>query len=80
MQSYNLENVRIYEREHKQYRKDITKEDLEQLISLMDTYDTATVCRLLVAFGYSRDVREKQEPTPNLDRSDNLEDFSEVEQ
>ncbi len=80
VQSYNLENVRIYEREHKQYRKDITKEDLEQLISLMDTYDTATVCRLLVAFGYSRDVREKQEPTPNLDMSDNLEDLSEVEQ
>lgn len=79
VQSYNLENVRIYEREHKQYRKDITKEDLEQLISLMDAYDPTTVCRLLVAFGYSRDAREKQESTPNLDTSNDLEDLLEAE-
>jgi hypothetical protein len=80
VQSYNAENVRIYEREHKQFRKDITNDDLEQLIFLMDTYDSATVCRLLVAFGYCRDTREKQGQISNPNGDNDLEDPTEIQQ
>ncbi|GHO88882.1 hypothetical protein [Dictyobacter formicarum] len=66
VQSYNQENVRIYEREHKQYRKDITREDLNQLITLIDAYNAETVCRLLIAFGSSRSTRESQDTAPDM--------------
>lgn len=62
-QSYNQENVRVYQREGKQLRKDVTTEDLEQIIALMDGYEPATIAHLLIAFGYMRDSKDKQDLT-----------------
>ncbi len=74
IQSYNQENVRIYEREHRQLRKDVTAEDLEQVITLMDEYDATTVAHLLIAFGYARDSKDRQDlPAPTQDTDDNTE-------
>ncbi len=61
VQSYNQENARIYERERRQLRKDVTVDDLEQVIALMDEYDATTVAHLLIAFGYARDAKERQD-------------------
>jgi hypothetical protein len=81
VQSYNQENVRIYEREHKQYRKDITREDLSQLISLIDIYNAETVCRLLIAFGSSRSTHMQHDTAPDeLIGMDETEEDLEVEE
>jgi hypothetical protein len=72
VQSYNQENARIYEREHRQLRKDVTADDLEQVITLMDEYDATTVAHLLIAFGYARDPKDRQDqPTTIADTNDN---------
>ncbi len=72
VQSYNQENARIYEREHRQLRKDVTADDLEQVITLMDEYDATTVAHLLIAFGYARDPKDRQDqPTAIPDTNDN---------
>ena len=74
IQSYNQENVRIYEREHRQLRKDVTADDLEQVIALMDEYDATTVAHLLIAFGYARDSKDRQDsPAQTQDTDDNTE-------
>jgi hypothetical protein len=71
VQSYNQENARIYEREHRQLRKDVTADDLEQVIALMDEYDATTVAHLLIAFGYARDPKDRQDqPTAIADTND----------
>ena len=60
MQSYNEENARVYEQTKGQSRrKAITTEDISNIVSLIDTYDSEIICNLLVAFGYARDPKEK---------------------
>jgi hypothetical protein len=62
MQSYNEENVRVYERTKGQSRRGaITTYDIADVVALVDTYGPQTVCNLLVAFGYARDPKEKEE-------------------
>ena len=72
VQSYNQENVRIYEREHRQLRKDVTADDLEQVIALMDEYDATTVAHLLIAFGYARDPKDRQDQPASIPDTDNV--------
>ena len=80
IQSYNQENVRIYEREHRQLRKDVTAEDLEQVITLMDEYGATTVAHLLIAFGYARDSKERQDlPAQTQDTDDNIKSSAEFQ-
>lgn len=80
IQSYNQENVRIYEREHRQLRKDVTAEDLAQVIALMDEYDSTTVAHLLIAFGYARDSKDRQDlPAPTQDTDVNTESPTEIQ-
>jgi hypothetical protein len=80
IQSYNQENVRIYEREHRQLRKDVTADDLEQVIALMDDYDATTVAHLLIAFGYARDLKDRQDlPTPTRDTDNTAEPSTEIQ-
>jgi hypothetical protein len=62
MQSYNEETVRVYERTKGQSRrKAITTEDIASVVSLIDEYGPQTICNLLIAFGYARDPKEKEE-------------------
>lgn len=62
MQSYNEENARVYERtKGKSRRKAITTEDIADVVALVDEYGPQTICNLLVAFGYARDPKAKEE-------------------
>jgi len=64
MQSYNEETVRVYERTKGQARrKAITTEDIASVVVLIDEYGPQTICNLLIAFGYARDPKEKDEDT-----------------
>jgi len=63
MQSYNEENARVREQSKgKAYgRKQITTHDIEAVVALIDEYGPETVCNLLVAFGYARDPKERED-------------------
>jgi hypothetical protein len=79
-QSYNQENVRISARENKQFRKDVTTDDLKQIITLMDEYDSTTVAHLLITFGYARDLKDRQDlPAPTRVTDDNTEPQTEIQ-
>jgi len=61
-QSYNAENARVAERNLDVWRRtNITEEDLEQVVGLVDEYGAEVVAHLLVAFGYAREPREETE-------------------
>lgn len=61
MQSYNAENARVYEKNKKQYRKNILTTDIEGVVHLVDTYGATIVGNLLIAFGYAREPKEEEE-------------------
>jgi len=59
-QSYNAENARVAEKGMEVWRRaNITEEDLEQVVGLVDEYGAEVVAHLLVAFGYAREPREE---------------------
>jgi len=61
MQIYNEENARVYEQSKGDApgRKAIMVSDIEAIVTLIDEYDSVTICNLLIAFGYARDPKEK---------------------
>lgn len=61
MQQYNQENKRVYAREKRPVRADITTHDITDIIQLIDEYDSPTVANLLIAFGYARDPKARGE-------------------
>jgi len=62
MHSYNDESMRVYDRTKGQNRRKlITTHDIDEVVGLVDTYSSKTVCNLLVAYGYARDPREKSD-------------------
>jgi hypothetical protein len=62
MQSYNEENLRVHERtKGASRRKAITTEDIADVVGLIDEYGPQTICHLLIAFGYARDPKAKEE-------------------
>jgi hypothetical protein len=69
-QSYNQENVRVSVRENKHFRKDVTTDDLQQIVALMDEYDPTTVAHLLIAFGYARDPKDRQDIPASIQDTD----------
>ncbi|MHB8170814.1 MAG: hypothetical protein ACYDG6_04635 [Thermincolia bacterium] len=62
VQEYNNENARHAE-QNKETRKNITTQDLEQVIELIenDKYGSELVCMLLLSFGYALEPKEAQE-------------------
>lgn len=60
VQQYNAENARHAE-ESKERRSSITTRDLDQVLDLIKKYGSYLVGMLLLAYGYARDVREKDE-------------------
>lgn len=68
LHDYNRETMQVYER-HKGNppvrRAQVTTEDIQQMVELIDQYGSQTVANLLVAFGYAREPREvEEEPEP----------------
>ena len=63
VQQYNAENVRNRELD-RETRDLITTAELDEVIGLVQRYGSETVCMLLLAYGYARDVTEKVEEPP----------------
>lgn len=64
LHDYNRETAQVHERYKGNppvRRAQVTTEDIEQVVSLIDEYGSKTVGNLLVAFGYARE-RQDQEP------------------
>lgn len=66
MHDYNRENAQKLETRKQQFRSNLTMDDVEAIVQLIDEYDAATIANLLVAFGYARD--------PNLGRKEEGEE------
>ncbi len=72
---YNAENLRVYERRanrmeqngtlsgNPQRRVDVSTDDLLEMAELLDKHDPQTVAMLLIAYGYSKTKREKDDTT-----------------
>jgi hypothetical protein len=87
MQQYVQENKRVFAREKRAVRADITTKDIAELVQLIDEYDTLTVANLLIAFGYARDPKAPEAPigsatetTPETDDPTALETEDDSEQ
>lgn len=52
--AYSRETGRKLETRQQQYRKNITTNDIEAIVDLIDQYDAPTIANLLVAYGYAR--------------------------
>lgn len=70
MQQYNQENKRVYAREKRPVRADITTHDITDIVRLIDEYDSPTVANLLIAFGYARDPKAPSEDSSAGDTPD----------
>jgi hypothetical protein len=65
--AYNDETMRMHERtegkDKTTWRKLVTTQDIEHIVKLIDQYGSKTICNLLVACGYARDVKEQSDGT-----------------
>ena len=62
LHDYNRETMQIFERYKGNppvRRAQVTTEDIQQVVGLIDEYGSQTVANLLVAFGYAREPREE---------------------
>jgi len=60
MQSYNQENAQKLENTGQQMRRDLRTTDVEEVVRLVDEYDSEVVANLLIAYGYAREPREAE--------------------
>lgn len=58
IQRYNAENARVYEVRKVQYRRNVTTDDINAIVELIDAYDAPTIARMLVAYGYARVAKD----------------------
>lgn len=58
---YNHENAQKNETQKKQFRRNITVQDMETVTALIDEYGAETVASLLVAFGFARDPKVSED-------------------
>ena len=65
---YNAENARIKERKGENFipRAAVKQQDIEELAKLIDDYGSNIIGRLLAAYGYALDRKEKVEETENI--------------
>ena len=70
LHDYNRETAQIYERYRGNppvRRATVTTEDVQQVVGLIDEYGSKTVANLLVAFGYARELRDREEENQQSD-------------
>lgn len=58
LHKYNAENVRVMETRSGPYRKSISTEDIDRIVTLIDRFGSQTVANLLIAYGYARVPRD----------------------
>ena len=54
LHKYNAENAQVMETRPRPYRRSIQISDIDDIISLVDEYDSSLICNLLIAYGYAR--------------------------
>src|SRR5690606_23590205 len=59
---YNAENAQVMESRSGPYRRRVRTSDIEEILQLIDEHGSDLVCKLLVAFGYAREPRSREEP------------------
>lgn len=59
IQLYNSENARHAEQRKKERRKNVTTDELDEVITLIDSYGPELTCMLLLAYGYAKEPREE---------------------
>lgn len=59
--SYNTENARVKERKGEAFvtRANVKQQDIEEVISLIDEYGSSVIGKLLAAYGYALDRKDK---------------------
>ena len=57
LHKYNAENAQVLENRSGPYRRSIVTSDIEDIVTLVDTYGSELICQLLLAFGYARSPR-----------------------
>lgn len=76
---YNAENAQLREKKREIYRKNVTTEDLDCLIALVDQFGSRVVCNMLVAYGYAREPYEKSKEAGELPEDNPSEEDEENE-
>ena len=66
VQQYNAENARHAE-ESRERRSNVTTKDLDNVLDLIKNHDPYLVGMLLLAYGYARDVKEKDQANEALE-------------
>ena len=69
MHDYNRENARKLETRKQQFRSNITMDDIEEIVMLIDKFKAPTIANLLVAFGYARDPNLGQKSEDDAEES-----------
>lgn len=88
LQKYNAENAQVMENRSGPYRRSIQTADIDDIVRLIDEYDSRTICNLLIAYGYARsswegEAQEATEAIPDDEvavegtEDDQEEDFEE---
>ncbi len=86
---YNSENLRVSERlnsqdlseeeRRKRRRPDLSTEDIAATTKLLDTCDSTTVAKLLIAFGYAKSPQDPTDPDPETASGETAEGLVEEE-
>ena len=61
LHKYNAKNAQVMETREGPYRRSVRMSDIEEIVRLIDEYGSRTICHLLVAYGYARTSREKDQ-------------------
>lgn len=69
---YNAENAQLREKGRKLFRKNVTTDDLDCLVNLVDRFGSKVICNMLVAYGYAREPYDKTEEVGELAENDHL--------
>lgn len=73
LHDYNRETAQIHERYKGNppvRRATVTTDDIQQVVALIDKYGSPTVANLLVAFGYARELRDREEENQQSDSNE----------
>mgnify|MGYP001419262674 CR=1 FL=1 len=61
LHKYNAENAQVMETRSGPYRPSVRTSDIDEIVALIDRHGPEPVANLLIAYGYARLPREKQE-------------------